>query len=237
MILHITRHGQVQPATDDGADVFFAPGDPPLSALGQRQARLLGERLRSLDFSGSIHTSPYRRAAETGQIIADAVDAELYLSVGMRESNGTGEHMAEFRGATIDELQTSYPRLWIDAETPYPWWTKDAESADDIERRVGSVVDLLETEGSDALLVGHGATVGGATRHVLNQRAPELVREPRFPWNCMLTSLRLSPRFERICLASTDHLPYDAMTSNSKDRDQVLEILARSREGGGTIRG
>ena len=229
MILHITRHGQVQPATDDGSDVFFAPGDPPLSALGRHQAQLLGERLRDSDFAGSIHTSPYRRAAETGQIVADTTDAELHLSLGMRESNGSGEQMAQFRGATIDELQASYPRLQIDAEIPYPWWTTAAESADDIEARVGPVVDALEAEGSDVLLVGHGATVGGATRHVLNQRAPELAREPRFPWNCMLTSLRLSPEFEKICLASTDHLPDDAMTSNSKDRDQVLEILSRSR--------
>ncbi len=228
MILHITRHGQVQPATDDDADVFFAPGDPPLSALGQRQAQLLGKRLLDSGFAGSIHTSPYRRAAETGQIVADTADAEFYISVGMRESNGTGEQMADFRGAAIEELQASYPRLRIDAEVPYPWWTLEAESADDVEARVGPVVDALEENGSDVLLVGHGATVGAATRYVLNRRAPELTREPRFPWNCMLTSLRLSPEFEKICLASTDHLPNDAMTSNSKDRAQVLEILSRS---------
>ena len=200
MILHITRHGQVLPASDASSDVFFAPGDPPLSALGRRQAQLLGKRLLDSGFAGSIHTSPYRRAAETGQIVADTADAELYMSVGMRESKGTGEQMADFRGASIEELQASYARLRIDSEISYPWWTTAAESADDVEARVGPVIDALEAKGSDVLLVGHGATVGAATRYVLNRRASELTREPRFPWNCMLTSLRLSPEFEKIFL-------------------------------------
>jgi broad specificity phosphatase PhoE len=229
VILHITRHGQVQAATADSADLFVAPGDPPLSALGRRQARLLGEHLRDLGFAGSVHTSPYRRAAETGQIVADVVDVALFLALGMRESNGDGERMAAFRGATMDELRTDYPRLRVDADSNYPWWTTAAESAEDIEERVGPVVAALEAKEEDVLLVGHGATVGAATRYVLNRRAPELMGAPRFPWNCMLTSLRLAPEFEMIRLASTDHLPADAMTSNAKDRKQVLEILARAR--------
>ena len=229
MILHITRHGQVQAATEDNPDVFSVPGDPPLSPLGRRQAQLLGERLQEMGFTGTVYTSPYRRAAETGQIVADVNDISLVLSPGLRESNGDGELMKSFKGASAQELQSAYPRLRLEREIAYPWWTTEAETADDIESRVGDVVETLAAQPSDVLLVGHGATVGGATRHVFKKHKPELLNQPRFPWNCMLTSVRLTPEFEMICLASTAHLPNDAMTSNSKDREQVLEILARSR--------
>ena len=229
MIVHITRHGQVHAISEgEETDVFFAPGDPPLSSLGRRQAWLLGKYLRKLGFAGEVYSSPYRRTTETGQIIADTADVPLCLAPGMRESNGDGENMKKFRGLTAIELQTDYPRLRVDRDISYPWWTTDAEAADDVEARVAPEIDLLMTRETDVLLVGHGASVGAATRHVLKRHAPELLERPRFPWNCMLTSMRLAPEFELLRLSSTDHLPDEAMTSNSKKREQVLEILARA---------
>ena len=46
MIVHITRHAQVNPpALAKGEDPDYPRGDPPISDLGRAQARLLGQRL------------------------------------------------------------------------------------------------------------------------------------------------------------------------------------------------
>jgi broad specificity phosphatase PhoE len=55
--LYLVRHG--------AAD----PHDGPLSAAGREQARLTGERLRDVPFSGICH-GPLPRAAQTAELIA-----------------------------------------------------------------------------------------------------------------------------------------------------------------------
>lgn len=230
MILHITRHGQVLDRGAGGVEgVDYPHGDPPLSSLGRRQARFLGDRLKELGFDGPVFTSPYRRAAGTAQIVAEVTDSEVFLATAMRESNGSGEHMAAFQGANAAELRAEFPRARPGPDFAYPWWTVDAETGDNVEERTGRLVDTLAADGRDALLVGHAASGGGATRYVLRQRAPEMLDEPRFSWNCMLTSLRLLPQFERLRLASTSHLPAEAMTSNARTREEVLVILQRRK--------
>ena len=55
--LYLVRHG----ATD--------PHDGPLSDAGKRQARLTGQRLRDVPFSGIYH-GPLPRATQTADLIA-----------------------------------------------------------------------------------------------------------------------------------------------------------------------
>jgi serine/threonine-protein phosphatase PGAM5 len=59
-MLYLIRHAQAEP--EDGHS------DPPLTALGERQAGLLGDRLRSVPFAAVEH-SPLRRATETARLI------------------------------------------------------------------------------------------------------------------------------------------------------------------------
>ena len=53
MILHVTRHGQVDQATDHPV------GDPYLSEVGCEQARLLGERLKGQGSMGRFTAHPF----------------------------------------------------------------------------------------------------------------------------------------------------------------------------------
>jgi broad specificity phosphatase PhoE len=55
--LYVVRHGQAD------------PHDGPLSPAGQQQARLTGQRLRDVPFSGVYH-GPLPRAAQTASLIA-----------------------------------------------------------------------------------------------------------------------------------------------------------------------
>jgi len=63
------------------------PGDPPLSALGRRQAALLAERVRRAG-PAAVYSSPYRRALETARAITDDVRVDprlIEMELGIKE--------------------------------------------------------------------------------------------------------------------------------------------------------
>ena len=64
--LLLVRHGQ---QTYDPAGPVSEMFDPPLSTLGEQQARLVGERL-STERVDAVYASPLTRALETGRQIA-----------------------------------------------------------------------------------------------------------------------------------------------------------------------
>jgi broad specificity phosphatase PhoE len=91
-----------------------------------------------------------------------------------------------------------------------------------VEARVAPLVDQVADGDVDALLVGHGASMGGAIRHVLRSGAPQQSPPAEPGWNCALTSFRMPPDFAAIRLLDVSHLPSGSVTSNAKTRDQVL---------------
>ena len=215
MPIYITRHGQVRtdlPPEDGQPEP--PRGDWRLTRLGREQADRLGRRLKDDGFRGRILSSPYRRAVGTADIVAEIVDAEVAVEPLMREFVGSPEQMALFRGATLDELRQEFPRVNPEQALAWPWWTNAPESDEDVEARVAPLVESLADEAEDVLLVGHGASVHGATCYVLRRHAPELMPKCPPSWNCILTGFRLRPSFEALHLADTDHLQPDKVTSN-----------------------
>ena len=67
----LVRHGDCYEGMSDGAD-------PPLSALGRKQAELLAKRVARLK-PGAVYSSPYRRALETARTISDDVHIDERL--------------------------------------------------------------------------------------------------------------------------------------------------------------
>jgi serine/threonine-protein phosphatase PGAM5 len=65
--LYLVRHGEQQ-------DAEHGMPDGPLSARGQRQARLIAERLGGVPFTIAFH-SPLKRAEETARIMAERMPA------------------------------------------------------------------------------------------------------------------------------------------------------------------
>ena len=217
MTLHITRHGQTS------RDKAHQPEDPYLSELGQKQAHLLGQRLKDLNFQGPIYSSPYWRTIETANQIAEVVDTVIIPAASMREYFIRENQLAGFQGATVADLQAVYPRVQTTPDFPYPWWTTQIESNEMVEARVAPLIDTLINHQADALLVGHGASVSGTHRHILRNHAPEHLNHGQRGWNCILSSFQFKPTFEIIRIMNTDHLPNDAITNNAKSREQVLQ--------------
>ena len=229
-MIYLTRHGQPRiPGTETpNGDPDYPPGDPPLSDLGREQAGRLGERLRALGFSGQIYASPYRRTFETADVVAGVLGATVYPEPAIREY--TGPAVASFRGVTLAELQKAFPHIAGDARLTYPWWTLEPEVTDEagyrpaVMARVGGFIESLLARGedSDALLVGHGASIGAAIRFFLDQ-VPESERPDGGPgWNCALTAVRLHSRIGFDCLLDVDHLPPGQVTSNGRTAAEVL---------------
>lgn len=217
MNLHITRHGQTDVKSD------HPPGDPHLTDLGKRQAELLGHALVEQGFNGAVYSSPYFRTIETAQIVAEVADAVVWPAPPMREYVIREDQMGGFRGATLAELAAAYANVRQTSGFPYPWWTTVIESEEDIEGRVAPLVDELASGAADALLVGHGASVGGVHRHLLRRYAPERMHYGQIVgWNCCLSSFQLAADFCILRIMDVSHLPEEAVTSNAKTRDEVL---------------
>ena len=220
MTLHLTRHGQVDQKTDHPV------GDPYLSALGRTQAKLLGERLKSLGFNGKVFSSPYMRTVETANIVAEVTDVPVIPAPEMREYVIREDQMDTFKGLSLAELADRYPK--VDGEIPfdYPWWTTEIETQEIIEGRVQPLGDRVSESGEDALLVGHGASVGGVHGYILGKHAPDRLGSGEPGWNCVLSSFRFEEEFKLIRLLDTEHLPEDHVTSNAKTRAEVLKERA-----------
>jgi len=67
----LVRHGDCYEGMAEGHD-------PPLSALGRRQAERLAERVRRVG-AAAVYSSPYRRAMETARLINDDVHEDARL--------------------------------------------------------------------------------------------------------------------------------------------------------------
>lgn len=234
MMIYITRHGQPfqkSPEKDaaTGADPDYPPGDPPLSELGRLQARKLGQRLAEQRFAGLILASPYRRTAETADVIAEVLNLRFRPAPAIREY--TGPNIVNFRGLDLTGLKALFPRLAPDSELAHPWWSTEPELPDDqghrpaVEARVGELLEpLMASRNPDVLLIGHGASAGAAVRYLYQRRSHgEFPRAGR-TWNCVLTAFSLDETsLVPLYHGDTSHLDLAAgeVTSNS----QCIESL------------
>ena len=105
----LVRHADCYEGMSEGAD-------PQLSALGRKQAELLAQRVRKLQPTAT-YCSPYRRALETAQIIADEVHVDHRLVEMDMELGDAGElNFTELPDsvigrmtAAIDDIARSHP--------------------------------------------------------------------------------------------------------------------------------
>lgn len=234
MIIYITRHGQPQKrAPHEGPANHHPdhpPGDPPLSELGRLQARKLGERLREQGFTGTIYASPYRRTAETGDVIAETLDSTFHPEPAIREY--TGPSLVDFNGLDLERFKALYPRVAPGTELPHPWWTTEQELTDEdgyrpaVEARVGALLEtVMAPDNPDVLLIGHGASAGSAVRYLYQRRTHGEFSQRGRTWNCVLTAFRLDEAgLTPLYHGDTSHLDLAAgeVTSNSERIESLV---------------
>jgi len=105
----LVRHADCYEDMSDG-------GDPPLSALGRKQAELLGKRIGKLKHE-AVYSSPYRRALETARAISDDVRLDERLIEMAMELGDEGEldfkelpaSVIDRMSAAIDDIAQAHP--------------------------------------------------------------------------------------------------------------------------------
>ena len=142
------RHGETQWNADGRSQGWM---DPPLNDVGQRQARLLGEHVRSHYEFRRVISSDWTRCTMT----ADALGLEYSTDPRLREIN-TGA----FGGLLIADISERFPDIVGPWDRGYGR-APEGESWLDLVARAGRFVaesGILEIEG-DTCLVSHGGTI------------------------------------------------------------------------------
>jgi 2,3-bisphosphoglycerate-dependent phosphoglycerate mutase len=155
--LLLVRHGHTQDNTlHDGARLS-GWHDPPLSSLGERQARLLATSLGS-ERVGTLYTSTLTRARQTAAPLAASLHLQPTEEPDLREIS-----CGDLDGVQLAEVQSRFPGLWqrnlsqSDADFRWP----GGESYREFRRRALNCIASIAARHPDerVVLVTHAGVI------------------------------------------------------------------------------
>jgi probable phosphoglycerate mutase len=167
--LLLVRHGQ---STWNAEGRWQGQADPPLSALGEQQAREAVARLAENPFT-AVFSSDLRRARQTAEVLAGALGVEVQVDRGLREID-----VGDWTGLTRAEIEARWPgelAAWSEGRSESP--VGGETRAHLVERARAALARIAGAAAPDdhVLLVTHGAlirhldrAVGLAPRSVAN---------------------------------------------------------------------
>jgi 2,3-bisphosphoglycerate-dependent phosphoglycerate mutase len=179
--LFLVRHGQ---STWNDSRRIQGQLDPPLSALGEMQARRLAERLSGTLFDG-FYSSDLARTLDTALTVGAEIGMVPLPLTDLREIG-----LGAWEGLTREEMISGYPEEWSRWEREPSWdIVPGSEGAQAFEARVHRVLDeLLERHRhGDILVVTHGGVIQVALGRAIGNHSHGL-----FPFvidNCSITTL------------------------------------------------
>ena len=196
----IARHGNrldfVSPEWFNSAERRY---DPPLSADGFIQAAELGHRLNSENIS-HIFASPFLRTIQTANEIAKVLKLPIKLEAGFSEW-----HNSEW----MTEMPEIHPQNLLAENYPLIDWNYQSylnpsypETKHDVNQRTEKTIQqLVSNYAEDLLIVGHGASVFGATKGLV----PD-VPEFKVALCCLTKVNRHDQQWDLEFYADTSHL-------------------------------
>ncbi len=101
--LYLIRHAR---STWNAEGRMQGHADPPLDALGLKQAHALGERFRHKELD-AVYSSPLARARVTAEALAEPHHLTVQYDERLKERD-----LGEWTGLTGDEANDRYPSLW-----------------------------------------------------------------------------------------------------------------------------
>jgi broad specificity phosphatase PhoE len=182
----IARHGE----TDWNRERRWqGHADPPLNALGRRQARALGARLTARPPT-AVYSSDLSRARETAEIVAELFGLQVLLDARLREVD-----VGEWSGLTTAEVGRLYPDGLRRRSEGATGWVS-GEPYEEMDSRVVAALRAIAVHhpGERVLIVTHG----GPLRSVWLAAGGEPGSQPRYA-NCDLEEVAVeSGRIRRI---------------------------------------
>jgi alpha-ribazole phosphatase len=150
-VIVLCRHG----ATDGNAGgAFLSTNDPPLNALGLKQAATAANALHDVAFDLAL-TSPKRRCRQTCAIVAPAIEARI-------DDRLIEVNFGEWEGRTSQWLEEhAAESLRRRRERPADFRPPGGESFMDAAIRLQPFAETLERNGElRTLIVAHRGTLG-----------------------------------------------------------------------------
>jgi broad specificity phosphatase PhoE len=137
------------------------PYDPPLSPDGEEQAKALAKRLAGVSIA-HIFASPFLRTVQTAHAVAEVLDLPVKIESGLSEWLNPEWMPAMPEKLSLEALAELFPR--IDTSYTSRVVAQYPETGDGALERAALTARRLAGEfPEDMLLVGHGASVLGAT--------------------------------------------------------------------------
>ena len=158
--LLLVRHGQ-SVWNADGR--WQGQADPPLSPLGEEQARDAAPRLAAFGFSRLL-ASDLQRARRTAELVADALRLPVELDPDLREID-----VGDWTGMTRAEIEARWPGELADWSEGRSQSTIGGETRSHLTARACSSLLRVAADGEPGdrvLLVSHGALIRNLDRHL-----------------------------------------------------------------------
>ncbi|MET0908483.1 MAG: histidine phosphatase family protein [Ilumatobacteraceae bacterium] len=152
--LLLVRHGE---STWNAIGRWQGRADPPLSELGQHQARQAGVGAVAHGPFAAVATSTLHRARQTGELIAAHADVELLDPFEDLIERSAGE----WEGLIRAEIEERYPN-WLAEQRRPPGYEPDAEIVARAERALRAIGERCA--GVNVLVVSHGGVINALER-------------------------------------------------------------------------
>ena len=151
--LLLVRHGQSE---WNAIGRWQGQADPPLSALGEEQARDAAGRLGATGFSAVV-SSDLQRARRTAEILAEALGLGVRVDPDLREID-----VGQWQGLTRTEIEAGWPNALADWSAGRSEAPPGGETRAHLAERARAALARAAAEaspGDHVLLVSHGALV------------------------------------------------------------------------------
>jgi broad specificity phosphatase PhoE len=196
---HASRLDFAEPAWAHSAP---RPDDPPLSPAGRREACAIARRLEREPIA-HLFSSPFLRCVETAEPIAERLRLRIRVEDGLSEWLNREWFPRVPELLSLEDLARRVPA--IDLAYGSRGAARHRESGEEALARSGAVARRLVREfAGDLVLVGHGASVLGATAGLLGKEGESLPLD--LPYACLFCLVEEDGRFRLEQRASTSHL-------------------------------
>jgi broad specificity phosphatase PhoE len=192
----LVRHGQ---STWNAAGRWQGWADPPLSAVGEAQARAASHHVRDVD---AVCASDLQRARRTAELLTEAAGLGAVQTYrGLRE-RGVGE----FEGLTNPEIAERFPDIMTAPGARPLANIPGAEALAAVVARALAALDRIATEHRDrtVLAVSHGGLIRSIERHLGIE--PDHLPNLGGRWLDVEPGGRIAPG-HRVCLHDPDEAP------------------------------
>jgi probable phosphoglycerate mutase len=147
----LIRHGQ---STWNAEGRWQGQADPPLSELGEEQARDAARRLQAGDFSRVV-ASDLQRARRTAELLAEALGLAVEIDPDLREID-----VGDWEGLTRAEIEERAPGALADWSEGRSESTPGGERRTDLtDRARRGMARVAGGTGDPVLVVSHGALI------------------------------------------------------------------------------